>query len=192
MLAELGSFLAGLHWLIHFIILAGMLVVIWLAIRPFGKLRPYSGQLMVLGAIFWMGLLFFVISYSFPVPRFGGGVTEAGTIPRVWFYVLVPATLIALIQIIRGKDDPDPKWGNVKLVAIIFATLVISVGLFNIIGYYISSAIFIVVTMWMLGSRSKIELIAVPAGWIIFSYFIFARLLYVRLPVGSIISGFLS
>ena len=191
-MTALGNFFAELSWPIHFLILAVILAVIWFAVRPFKKLRPYSGQLMVLGAIFWMGLLFFILSFSFPVPLFGGGVTEAGTIPRVWFYVLVPATLISLFQIFRGKDDPDPAWGNVRLVAIILITLVACVALFNYIGYYISSAIFIVVTMYMLGSRSKVELIAVPLGWVVFSYFIFARLLYVRLPVGSIISGFLS
>jgi len=176
----------------HFVILAIFLALMWLLIRPFKKLRPFTGQLLVALAILWMGILFYVISYSFPVPRFGGGVTEAGTIPRVWFYALVPSVALVLIPIFRGKDEPDPKWGNIKLVGIVLTSLVISIALFQYIGYYISSAIFIVVCMWVLGSRNKIELVAVPVGWVAFSYFIFARLLNVRLPVGSIIYSILN
>jgi len=164
----------------------------WVVIRPFKKLHPYTGQLLILAGIFWVGLLFFVISYSFPPPApILRAVTDASTIPRVWFYALVPAVVLTLIPIFRGKDDPDPKWGNVRLVAIVLLALIISIGLFGSLGYYISSALFMITCMWVLGTRKKIELIAVPAGWILFSYFIFARLLNVRLPVGSIFSGFL-
>jgi len=100
-------------------------------------------------------------------------------------------TILALIPIIRGKDDPDPKWGNVRLVAMVLAALIVSIGLFGVLGYYLSSAIFIVTMMWMLGSRNKIELVAVPAGWVLFSYFIFARLLSVRLPIGRVFTALL-
>jgi len=191
-LTALGTFLAELAWPLHFLILAIFLGLVWLVIRPFSKIRPFTGQLLVLAGVFWVGLLFFLISFSFPAPSpILRAVTDAGTIPRAWFYALVPAVALTLIPILKGKEEPDPKWGNLRLIAIVFCTLVISISLFNIIGYYISSVIFIIVTMWVLGSRSKVELIAVPAGWILFSYFIFARLLHVRLPVGSIFAGLL-
>lgn len=189
-MAGLGVFLAGLAWPVHFLILAVFLAVIWFVVRFFERLRPYVGQIMLIAGIFWIGILFFLLTYSFPVPRFAGA-TDATTIPRVWFYALVPSVVIALIQIIRGVDEPDPKWGNLRLVSIVLAAIVVSISLFNIIGYYISSAIFIASVMWILGSRNKIELIAVPAGWVAFSYLIFARLLHVRLPVGIIFSGLL-
>jgi hypothetical protein len=116
--------------------------------------------------------------------------TNASTIPRVWFFALIPSTILALIPIFTGKETPDEKWGgSLKNVGIILAALIICVIMFQFIGYYISSALFVVVTLWVLGIRSKIQLIALPLGWIVFSYVVFARILYVRLPIGSVFSG---
>ncbi|MCL2527834.1 MAG: tripartite tricarboxylate transporter TctB family protein [Defluviitaleaceae bacterium] len=189
-MADFGRFLVRLGWPINTAILAAFLVIAWFVIRLFPRLRPYTGQLLVLLGIWWVGTVFFVITFSIPSPRFGVGITEAGTIPRVWYFALIPVTILALIPIFRGKEDPDPKWGNIRLVGTILAALIISISLFSFIGYYISSALFIIVSMWVLGSRSKVELAAVPVGWVVFSYFIFARLLNVRLPIGSLFSGF--
>ena len=188
-LAAIGRFFYDLGWPVNFVILAVLVAILWVIGMRFKSLRPYLGQLLVLCAILWMSIVFFLISFSFPVPRFGGGVTEAGTIPRVWFYAIVPTIALAFFHILKGKGDPDPKWGNVRNVGIVLGTLIISISLFQFIGYYISSAAFIIVTMWLLGSRSKVELIAVPAGWVLFSHFIFARLLSVRLPIGDLWSG---
>ena len=143
-----------------------------------------------MAAISWVGILFYLISFTFPGRSvFTGNMPPAYTIPRVWVYALIPTVILTLIPIIRGKNDPDPKWGNLKMIGIVLTLLVVSVGLFNYIGYYISSAIFIVVLMWLLGSRSKVELITIPIGWVLFTYFVFAQLLNVRLPVGSIITN---
>ena len=192
-MATLGGFFATLWWPLHFLILAVLLGLIWLLIRPFKRLHPFTGQLLVLMGVFWVGLLFYIISFSFPAPSpILRAVTDASTIPRVWFFALVPVVVLTLIPILRGKEDPDPKWGNVRLVAIVLAALVISISLFGILGYYVSSALFMITIMWVLGSRNKVELIAVPAGWILFSYFVFARLLHVRLPIGRIFAGFLN
>ena len=190
MLTTIGRFFVDLGWQLNFLALAIFLGIIWAVIRPFKKIRPYTGQLLVLAGVFWVGLLFFVISYTFPTPAaFLRTVTASYTIPRVWFAALVPIVIITLIPILRGKEEPDPKWGNIRLVAVILLALIVSVGLFGIIGYYVSSAIFMVVVMWILGSRKKIELITVPVGWVLFSYFVFARLLNVRLPIGRIFSA---
>jgi len=188
---EFGKFLADLNPLYHFLILVVFLGLIFAAIWPFKRLRPYAGQILVLASVFWFGLLFFMISFSFPIPRgLMASNTNASTIPRAWFYALIPATALALLPIFTGKETPDEKWGiGLKNVGIILAALVISVSLFYIIGYYISSALFVVVTLWVLGIRNKIQLIALPLGWIAFSYFVFARILYVRLPIGRVFSG---
>ena len=186
-MVEFSRSVANLGWLYHVLIAVGFLGLLWLVCRFVPKLRPFTGQLLTLMAILWVGVVFFVISYSFPV-RFQTGNTTSATIPRVWFYALVPAIIFAVYSVIRSKD-PDPKWGNIKRVAIVGGGLVLSVNLFYIIGYYISSALFLALVMWILGSRKKLELILVPVGWVAFSYVVFARLLHVRLPVGIVFSG---
>jgi len=187
---EFGKLVAGWGPPIQFLLLAAFLVIIFAVIWPFKKLRPYAGQILLLAAIFYFGLLFYIISFSFPPPRgLMASNTNASTIPRVWFYVLLPSTVLALFQIFTRKEMPDAKWGvSLKYVGIIFVVLVLSVMMFKYIGYYISSALFVVITLWVLGIRNKIQLITLPLGWVAFSYFIFAKVLYVRLPVGSIFS----
>jgi hypothetical protein len=111
----------------------------------------------------------------------------------VWFYALAVSTALAFIPIFTGKETPDVKWGgSLKNIGIILGFLIISVVLFKYIGYYLSSALFVVATLWVLGVRKKIQLLILPLGWLVFSYFIFARLLYVQLPVGIIFSRFVS
>jgi hypothetical protein len=188
-LIQIGRFFARHGLLMQLVFLVTVLALVWLAIRPSKKLRPYTGQLLVLASIFWIGLLFFFVSFSFPVPRFAAVTTTAATLPRFWFVVLIPVTLIALIPMLKGEETPDPKWGSLRRVSIVFGILVLSIAAFRYIGYYLSSAIFLVVVMWVLDSRNKIELIAIPVGWVIFSHFFFARLLYVRLPIGALFAG---
>ena len=188
-MVQIGRFFAGHSLLMQLVFLVVFLALGWLAIRPFKKLHRYTGQLLVLAAVFWVGLLFYFITYSFPVPRFASVATTGATIPRFWFYVLIPVTMLAFIPMLKGEEVPDPRWGNARRVGIVFGTLALSLVSFRYIGYYISSAIFLVVVMWVLDSRSKIELIAVPVGWVVFSHFFFARLLYVRLPIGTLFAG---
>ncbi len=188
-MAQIGRFFAGQGLLMQLVFLIVALAVVWVLIRPFKRLRPYTGQVLVLAGVFWIGLLFFIVSYSFPTPRFAAVATSAATIPRFWFYVLIPVTILALIPMLKGEEVPDPKWGSLWRVAIVFGVLVASLFAFRYIGYYLSSAIFLVVMMWVLESRNRIELIAVPVGWVIFSHFFFARLLYVRLPIGTLFAG---
>jgi hypothetical protein len=191
---QVGKFLNGLNLPVQILIFVVFLGLIFAVIRPFKKLRPYRGQLILLAAVFWMGLLFYIISYSFPVPRgLMASNTNASTIPRAWFYSLVAATALALLPIFTAKETPDPEWGgSLKNIGIILGFLIISVVMFKFIGYYLSSALFVVATLWVLGVRKKIQLITLPLGWLVFSYFIFARLLYVQLPVGIIFSRFVS
>ena len=193
-MVQLGRFFAEMGWPLNFLIMAVFLGLVWLLTRLFKNLRPFTGQLLVLAGIFWVGLLFFIISYSFPLPSpILRAVTNASTIPRVWFYALVPSVALALIPLIRGKSDPDPKWGgNIRHLLIVIAILVFNVILIPYIGYYICSAATIFAIMWMLDERNKFQLVAVPLGWAAFSYLVFARLLDVRLPVGSIFSIFAS
>jgi hypothetical protein len=188
---KLGRFFDGLNIFYHFLILIVFIGLIFAAVRPFKKLRPYTGQILLLASVFWFALLFFIISFSFPIPRgLMASNTDASTIPRVWFYAFLPSIALALFPIFTGKEKPDEIWGKgLKNVGIVFATLVISVSMYQIIGYYLSSALFIVITLWIFGTRNIIQLIALPLGWVAFSYFVFAKLLFVRLPVGRIFSG---
>ena len=178
--------IASVSPLHHFLVLAVFLSSLWGLLR-FSRLRPYTGQILLLAAIVWMGTIFALITFSFPRPRgMMVNATSAGTIPRVWVLALVPFALLTLLPMITGKEKPDKPWKNLKLVAYVLAAIAASLLLFDYIGYYLSSALFIFVVMLLLKSCSKVQLIAVPVGWVIFTYLVFAKLLSVTLPAGRL------
>jgi hypothetical protein len=60
------------------------------------------------------------------------------------------------------------------------------------LGYFISTFLFLIVSMSLLGQRRPAVLLAVPVGWLLLSYWVFVRLLYVPLPVGRWIEVYFS
>lgn len=58
------------------------------------------------------------------------------------------------------------------------------------LGYYLSTLVFLVVAMLMLGERKLARLFGVPLGWLAFSYSVFARVLLVPLPIGRLMERF--
>ena len=192
-MTEFARYIASLGPMYQSLFLFVFLAIIWALTRVSPRLRPYSGQILVLASILYMGALFALLTLTFPQPRgLMGGVTNAGTIPRVWFAALVPWVVLALIPILTGKEKPDPDWGNLRLVALTLALIAISLALFDVIGYYLSSFLFMFAIMWILDCRSKVQLICAPVGWVLFTYFTFARLLHLPLPVGRLFSFLLS
>lgn len=186
---EFAKFLASLGPLHHFLILLVFLACIRGLLCFLPKMRPYTGQILVLASVLWMGLIFALITFSFPRPRgMMASATSAGTIPRVWFAALVPFVLLALLPMLDGREKPDKPWKDVKLVAYVLAAITASLMLFDVIGYYLSSALFIFVIMRLLKARNRVQLIAVPAGWVLFTWLVFAKLLSVPLPVGRLFS----
>ena len=186
---QLVKDIASLSPLYHFLVMVVFLCLVWGVLKFFPKLRPYTGQILLLAAILWIGILFALITFSFPRPRgMMVSATDAGTIPRVWASALVPFALLTLWPMVTGKEKPDKSWKNPRRVAYVLVIIVVSLLLFDVIGYYLSSGLFIFAIMWLLESRNKVQLIAVPVGWAVFTYLVFAKLLSVSLPVGRLFS----
>ena len=188
-MTEFARYIASLGPMYQLFFLFVFLAIVWALTKISPRLRPYSGQILVLASILYMGALFAFLTFSFPQPRgLMASATNAGTVPRVWFAALVPCVVLALIPILTGEEKPDPAWGNVRLVALVLAVVAASLALFDVIGYYLSSVLFMFSIMWVLDCRSKVQLICAPVGWVIFTYFTFARLLHLPLPVGRLFS----
>ncbi len=73
---------------------------------------------------------------------------------------------------------PKPFW------ALLFL-LVMYAGLFSYTGFYIASALFLPVTMFVLGARKPVTIALTTLGVLGFVYAVFERLLEVYMPVGS-------
>ena len=54
----------------------------------------------------------------------------------------------------------------------------------QIIGYFLSSFLFLAVMMHILSYGKKSVIYVVSGGWVVFSYLVFYKLLYIQLPLG--------
>ena len=182
--------LADVNALWFLAVMAVVLVALYFLFRAIPRTKPYTGQLLLISAFCYIALVFFLLTFSFKVSKLATGAT-ARTMPRVWIFLLALSSALSVWGILRGKEDPDKPMGRVGLVAAVLIAAIASVALFNYIGYYLSSTIFLVFTMALLGERNPVKLIAIPVGWVLLTYFVFYKLLYITLPVGSLFQSLL-
>lgn len=135
-------------------------------------------------------LLFFILTYSLRVSKMAAqsGATPR-TLPRLWALLMLLASIGAYIAILKKDNKPDKGFDRWIFALLVGLGSIVSVLLFQWIGYYLSSAIFIVVVMVAMGEKSKLQLILTPIIWCVFTYFVFNKLLFISLPVGSLFKG---
>ena len=101
------------------------------------------------------------------------------------------ASIGAYIAILKKDNKPDEKFDRWVFALMVALGSIVSVVLFQWIGYYLSSAIFIVTVMIAMGEKNKLQLILTPVLWCVFTYFVFNKCLFISLPVGSLFKGIL-
>ena len=182
---EFAKTLASLDvkWYLAFLAVAE--AVLFVVFRKVKKLRPYTGQLLLLSAFLLLALVFFLLTFSFRVSKLASGVS-ARSMPRLWIFFLLISGIMVVIEMLRGKEDPDAPLGRWQLAVAVIVLSILSVFLFSYIGYYVSSGLFIVAFMLMLGERKPIPLVVTPIAWGLFTYFVFNKFLFISLPVGSL------
>jgi len=145
--------------------------------------RQYAGGIMIPLSFLFLIIIFYLVSLNFPP----GTKVGPSVVPRLWMFALIPLNLYLLIQSLRQKTDKDFVKGRTEIVFTFIGLLILYLAALVIIGYFISTFIFIFVSMLILGYRKYVSMVIISAIWIIFSYFVFYKLLQVPLPVGSLI-----
>jgi putative tricarboxylic transport membrane protein len=94
-----------------------------------------------------------------------------------------------LLRIKKQSQEPGKKlelassplrfWG-LLIIMFLYAMLL------EPLGFYLASALFLPLTMFMLGARKKLQVILTSAGVLLFVYLVFAKLLSVPLPQSSL------
>ena len=83
----------------------------------------------------------------------------------------------------RSKQ-PDPAPGRLGFLLLVALILIAYYFAMQTIGYFLSSFLFLVLLMHLLKFKKKLIIYAVAACWVVFSYTVFYRLLYIQLPLG--------
>jgi hypothetical protein len=141
----------------------------------------YIGNLILPLVILAFTAVFFSQSLDFPPQEDVG----AEAVPNLWTTFITIFCLYLIYAAIRRKGIPDPKAGNIGQVILFTAWLGVYLFAASTIGYFVSTFIFLVISMYALTYRKIPTILAVAAGWIIFSYIIFYRLLYIQLPMSE-------
>ena len=88
----------------------------------------------------------------------------------------------------RGKENGkklDITSAPVRFWSLFFLMLIYSL-LLEYFGFYVTSAVFLPITMFVLGARKKVKLLLTSGGVLLFIYLVFGKLLGVPLPQSSL------
>ncbi len=173
--------------------LAVLLVGFYFLFNAIPRTKPVKAQLLCVVGMDLVTLLFYVLTFSLRVSKMAAesGATPR-TLPRLWAFLMVLVSAGAYAAILRKDNKPDKGFDRWVFALMVGLGSIVSVLLFQWIGYYLSSAIFIVTVMIAMGERSKLQLILTPILWCVFTYFVFYRALHIKLPLGYLYEHFIA
>ncbi len=84
------------------------------------------------------------------------------------------------------KDARFSVGAKPKVFWLLFLLLMLYACIFPYLGFYVSSALFLPLTMFALGARSLVTIPLTTLGVLAFVYVVFERILEVYMPIGSL------
>ena len=88
------------------------------------------------------------------------------------------------------QEDKAVTIPGTRMVFVFTALLLVYLLVMSWLGYFISSFFFVFLGMYLLGYRRYVVSVPISLGWILLSYLVFYRLLYVPLPTGKLFEIF--
>ena len=172
--------------------LAALMIGFYFLFNAIPRTKPVKAQLLCVVGMDLITLLFYILTFSLRVSKMAAqsGATPR-TMPRLWAFLMIFASIGAYIAILKKDNKPDAKFDRWVFALLVALGSIVSVILFQWIGYYMSSALFIVTVMIAMGEKNKLQLVLTPVIWCIFTYFVFNKFLFISLPVGSLFKGIL-
>ena len=166
-----------------FLVLLIIVCVIFLLLYAFNKfrIRNISYDQIIAGGLISLSIFLYYLTMLFQIPQ-TENITDPALIPRIWIFIL---SFLSILLIIKSKNKKaETLRYSPKNVLIIIALLIFYLVAMQWIGYYFTTPVFILAAMYLLEYR-KVSIMSINAfGFVLFSYFIFNKLLYIELPLG--------
>lgn len=158
--------------------------------------RRLAGE--VVFALLLLASSLFLFWHSYKISGFSS-YTSAGAYPMVTTAVMSISAIIILFQTLRvARTESEPGQSLLfQFFTQVTPTLIVAFAL-SIVGYMmlleplgfvISSYLFLVISMWLLGSRRLFINLLVSAAAIGFIYIVFQTIFSVAVPKGTLIQG---
>jgi hypothetical protein len=170
-------------WLL-IIFMAAVLAASVLIVRRSEK-KIFTGRIILPLFFVEFTAVFGILALNFP--KATGDEVGASIVPFLWLIGIFSLALFLLIRGLSGQEEEDPEWGRVGKVFIFLGMTVVYLLIMQLIGYSLATLLYLICGMLFLSYRNWKVMITISGGWVLFSYFIFYRLLYVPLPKGILI-----
>jgi len=99
-------------------------------------------------------------------------------------------TLELIFSLKKRKENKPPEKMNIAVKPVrfwgLFLLLVLYCAALSRLGFYLASALFLPLSMVLLGAKKPLTILLTSGGVLLFVYLIFARLLEVSLPMGTL------
>ncbi len=149
------------------------------------KLRNYTGRIIVPLIFIEFASVFGIMALGFPK----GSADEVGpgVVPGLWIAGILLLSSFLLVRGLAGKEEADPEWGKTKKVLMFIGMTVLYLFVMQVIGYTVATLAYLIGGMMYLSYRNWKVMVTISIGWVVFSYLVFFKLLYVPLPKGILI-----
>ncbi|TVR96330.1 MAG: hypothetical protein EA418_05635 [Wenzhouxiangellaceae bacterium] len=148
--------------------------------RRTGRMR--AGELALLSALSAAGLILLLMSLALPSANPVDPIGPGG-VPRLWIAVLLPLAAWQVWACLRNNPEPDQSLHTGRMLATVGLFLAYLL-LIPALGYLLASLIYMPTLIWYLGYRRLVVIAGLTVSWLLFSEFVFQRLLHVDLPRG--------
>ncbi|MDP8211025.1 MAG: tripartite tricarboxylate transporter substrate-binding protein [Candidatus Stygibacter australis] len=164
------------------IILCAVFLVLWFFISR-SQIKSWLNGILLPVFFIFLSLIFYLLSFTFPSNEDVG----PAIVPRLWIYILIPLNIALLVSILIKREEilktTDSSSSVFKFVALLALYLM---GI-HFLGYFISTFLFVIAGILLLGYKNIRMTLIISACWLLFSYLVFYKLLYVPLPQGLIL-----
>ncbi|MCB9504171.1 MAG: tripartite tricarboxylate transporter TctB family protein, partial [Deferribacteres bacterium] len=160
------------------------LFVITLGFTCFFKREWITGDTVISTIIFYLSLYLYLMTLGFPSGKLGQTAGPAA-MPRLWLYGLVLFSVLLIFSVIRALNkEKKIADRSVKKPLSIIALTVAYLLVLDMLGYYLSTLIFLIAGSYLISYRKHAIIISSAVGFVALSWLIFYKILQVPLPVG--------
>jgi tripartite-type tricarboxylate transporter receptor subunit TctC len=169
-------------WLVGLIMAISIYSLLLLVLKF--DFKRMSFNILLSGVFIWIAAFFFYQTTLFDIPQ-GLNITSPALIPRIWTVALLVFVIWNLINELKNKKPVVGSKYPKVLIKIIMALLVYFVTI-PVIGYFISTPLFLIAGMYIMNYRNWPVIIINAFGFVLFSYGVFDLLLKIDLPLGNL------
>jgi len=135
-------------------------------------------------SILLLGSLFYALTFDFP--QLNANDPGPAFMPRIYCGLLILFGLIIFIQGILDKSKKEEKENTFRYAFASMGIVLLYIIVMPFIGFNISTFFLVLILLLFSKVRSKVILISIPIGTVLFIFIIFEKLLKVSIPTGSL------